>query len=320
MTLEPEMHAFIARTESFYAANAVELSVAEQREMYRRLCQEFTPDRPMGVLSHDAEIEGPGGPIPVRHYYADASKGAEKAGQDKGPPACVLYLHGGGFVVGDLDSHDFICAHFAAETGANVIAVDYRLAPEHKFPAAFEDALAAYRAVRGQPERWGIDAERIVVAGDSAGANLAAAVAHTLADSSEVNIAGQILLYPCLLPSGRGDFDSYVQNAAGPILSAKEMSWFWDMYLSKSEDGEDSRASPYLAKNFAAMPPSKIVVAEMDILRDEGLAYAERLREAGVPVDVTLFHGAPHGFYWLDGVLSQATELDAVIADWVKQV
>lgn len=232
----------------------------------------------------------------------------------------IVYFHGGGWTIGSVQAADRPCRRIAVSAEAVVVSVEYRLAPEHPFPLPYEDCLSATQLIATNASSIGGDVDRLVLMGDSAGANLAAAVAHTLADSSEINIAGQILLYPCLLPSGRGDFDSYVQNAAGPILSAKEMSWFWDMYLSKPEDGEDSRASPYLAKNFAAMPPSKIVVAEMDILRDEGLAYAERLREAGVPVDVTLFHGAPHGFYWLDGVLSQAIELDAVIADWVKQV
>ncbi|MBT5263417.1 MAG: alpha/beta hydrolase [Rhodospirillaceae bacterium] len=292
MTLEPEMHAFIARTESFYAANAVELSVAEQREMYRRLCQEFTPDRPMGVLSHDAEIEGPGGPIPVRHYYADASKGAEKAGQDKGPPACVLYLHGGGFVVGDLDSHDFICAHFAAETGANVIAVDYRLAPEHKFPAAFEDALAAYRAVRGQPERWGIDAERIVVAGDSAGANLTAAVVLASRDDTGPRAVGQILFYGRF---GWGfDLPSFQTEADAPLLTTSDVRYYRKVYCGPDAE-PDPRHSPLTATGLSRLPPALLLPVEHDPLRDESFAYGEALRADGVDAEVHLGVGLVHG-------------------------
>ena len=231
----------------------------------------------------------------------------------------IVYFHGGGWTLGSVNAADRACRRLSVSTQSVVVSVEYRLAPEHPFPLPYEDCFAATQWAAEYGETIGADTGRLFVMGDSAGANLAAAVAQTFANNKQLNIAGQVLIYPCLLPSGRGDFASYQQNAEGPILTAAEMAWFWDMYLTKEEDGDDSRASPYVAKDLSAMPPSKIVVAEFDILRDEGIAYADRLRESGVPVDVTLFHGAPHGFYWLDAALSQATELDGVLAEWFKR-
>jgi acetyl esterase len=241
----------------------------------------------------DLTISTPAGPIGARFYASEL--GASR-------PALV-YFHGGGFVFGNLETHDTICRALAKESGAVVIAVDYRLAPEHKFPAAVDDALAATLWVMRNVARLGLDAARIAVGGDSAGGTLAAVVSTRCRDAGGWMPAAQALLYP-VTDLSTLDTASYVEFAEGYGLTRSAMAWFRDHYLARAEEAQDAAASPLLTADLAGLPRSLVLTAEFDPLRDEGEAYAERLRQAGVEVEFQRFSGMIHGFIAMRGVLS----------------
>jgi acetyl esterase len=225
------------------------------------------------------------------------------------PAATVVYLHGGGWVLGDLDDFDSICVHLAVESGCELFSVDYRLAPEHPFPAAVEDAFAALRAAAelaaGRP---------LVVAGDSAGGNLAAVTALRARDAGAPRVALQALVYAIL------DHDleraSYLANGTSPgyVLTTDDMRWFWDHYLGDPAGRGDPLASPLRAGDLTGVAPALVVVAEYDPLRDEGIAYAERLRDAGVRVGLLELPGAVHGLLGMLGVADAAAKAASAIA------
>ncbi len=223
----------------------------------------------------------------------------------------VVYVHGGGFVIGDLEVADRPCRALAAASGATVVSVDYRLAPESPFPGPVHDCLAAVRWVRSA----GLG-ERLVLLGDSAGGALVAAVSTALREAGELLPDAQLLLYPTLAPPT--DTPSMVQRADGPFMTRRELEWFWGLYLGGAP-ATDPLAAPLLAADLAGLPPTTVLVAELDPLRDEGRAYAARLAEAGVPVELVEYPGAVHGFWWLDKRLAQADELTADLARWVRQ-
>lgn len=212
---------------------------------------------------------------------------------------CV-YFHGGGFVIGDLDSHDDVCRKLAVASGHAVVAVDYRLAPEHRFPAAVEDAIAATRWVRDNARSLGVDAARIAVAGDSAGGNLAAVVALY----GGVDLAFQLLIYP--VTDAHSTTQSYFDNANGYFLTADSMRWFFSHYTGGDASMvNDPRMSPLIARDeeLAATPPAAVITAEYDPLRDEGEQYATRLAALGVPTSLTRFHGQIHAFFSMSEML-----------------
>lgn len=242
--------------------------------------------------------------IPIRLYQPDA--GAQTR-------ALILYIHGGGWVTGSVDGSDKPCRMIAAETGATVASVEYRRAPETPFPGALEDCYAALQWLVGQAGSLGFDPQRVVILGDSAGANLAAAVALLTRDRGGAALARQILLYPCLLPALDNPFDSYRDNATGYSLTAGSMEWFWDQYLGSDSDGRNPLAAPLAATELSRLPPATIVTAEFDPLRDEGNEYARRLSVAGIEVEHVQFAGTIHGFLSFAGYLDQAAELVALI-------
>ncbi len=229
-------------------------------------------------------LAGAGTPLPARLYVpAEASR-------EPGP--LVLYFHGGGWVVGDLDTHDELCRTLALRTGARVLSVDYRLAPEHPFPAAIEDALSSFREAGARAGELGVDPARIALAGDSAGGHLAAVTAQ-LAASDPVPPAFQLLIYPvtdCLEVSA-----SRVDFAEGYLLTKENMDWYEENFIGDAERA-DPRISPLRAESLAGLAPALVVTAGFDPLRDEGEAYARRLAEAGVPVTLRRHPGYVHGF------------------------
>ncbi|MER9205483.1 alpha/beta hydrolase [Mesorhizobium sp. M0771] len=239
---------------------------------------------PVAALS-ERIIAGPGGPLRLRIYRGQGAPSA-------GAPA-LLYLHGGGWVIGNLDSHDEICRWFANEAGAVVVSVDYRLAPEHKFPAAIEDCRATLNFMQSAADELGIDAARIAVAGDSAGGNLAT-VLGLLTRGDKNPPAAQLLFYPNT-DAGQTT-DSYRRFAIGFGLTASTMAWFRDHYVRNAADIGDWRTSPLKAESLAGAPPTFIAIAGHDILADEGEAYARRLQQAGVPVVLEHWPGQIHGF------------------------
>ena len=245
-------------------------------------------------------IPGPSGELPIRVYTPTG-----------GPHPVVVYFHGGGWVIGDLESHDGVCRALANGVPATVVSVDYRLAPEHRFPAAADDCWAATRWVAEHGAALG-DVSRIAVGGDSAGGNLAAVVSLMARDRGGPRIAYQLLVYP--VTDASLDTPSYRENADGYLLTRSVMEWFWNHY-TKATDRESPYASPLRARDLKGLPPALVITAEFDPLRDEGEAYARRLEQAGVPVKVRRFDGMIHGFFGMGAVFPQAaTALQEAVA------
>ena len=257
-------------------------------------------------LVEDRVIHGdparPGSPpVPVRIYHPEGAV-------DGGP--AVVFLHGGGWVLCDLDTHDGLCRELAARTGAAVVGVDYRRAPEHPFPAALLDAYAVlcWAARRSA---------RVALAGDSAGGNLAAAAELMSLDRGGPRIAAQLLLYPVL--DHRLDRPSATAYATGFFHTTAHMRWYWRQYLGADGDGADPYASPGLAADLSGLPPAYLLLPECDPLHDEGRAYAARLADAGVPVELSVAAGMFHGFLGLRGILPEADEALAAAASWLRE-
>jgi len=251
-------------------------------------------------------IPGPDGEIPIRIYTPDAPA----------PRPALVYFHGGGWVVCDLDTHEVVCTAMARRAGAVVVAVDYRLAPEHKFPAAVTDSYAATAWVASNAEKLGIDPKRISVGGDSAGGNLAAVVSLKSRDEDGPAIAFQVMVYPVTDLSSY-DTPSYREFGENHYLTKSEMEWFRGHYLRSMEDARDPHASPLLALDLSELPPALIITAECDPLRDEGQAYAKRLEYDGVPVTYTCYAGMIHPFFSLSGAIPQAFDAIQQVANAV---
>jgi acetyl esterase len=253
-------------------------------------------------------IPGPGGALRARGYAPVAAVG---------PLPTLIYFHGGGFIAGSLESHDGLCRLFSAEGGFKVIAVDYRLAPEHRYPAAVDDAWAATQWIEQNAAELGVDAGRIAVGGDSAGGMLAALVTHLAREKGGLKIAYQLLLFPNT-QIGR-ETSSLKEFAVGYFLERRAIEYFNSLYLAPDTDPDSPKVSPLRAKDFANLPPAYVMLAGYDPLHDEGLAYAEKLKGAGVKVIVADYAEMVHGFIYLQTVLPQAHEAVTKAAKAVKQ-
>jgi len=259
----------------------------------------------------DRTVPGPAGDIPVR-VYLPVEDGETRPG--------IVYFHGGGFVICDLDSHDGACRRLANEVNAVVVSVDYRLAPEHRWPAAAEDAFAATQWAAAHAAELGIDADRLAVAGDSAGGNLTAVVAQMARDRGGPALAFQLMVYPVIdLSATRSEHASQTENARGYFLTLDQMEWYRDQYLGDA-DGEAPYASPIKAGSLAGLPAACVVTAEMDPLRDEGEAYGRALRAAGVPVELHRAPGMFHGFFNMDAVLDGSREAQQIAFGAIRGV
>jgi acetyl esterase len=217
-----------------------------------------------------------------------------------------VYVHGGGWVIGNLEAYDATCRALANAAGCIVVAMEYRLAPEHKFPAAPEDCYAAACWVADNATAMHGDPRRIAIGGDSAGGNLTAVVAQMARDRGRPALVYQLLVYP--VTNYSFDTVSYRENADGYLLTRDAMEWFWNYYLRSAADGSNPLASPLRTNNLRGLPPAMVLTAEFDPLRDEGEAYAVRLREAGVPVTLKHYAGMIHGFFSLGAVLDQGKQ------------
>ncbi len=305
MPLHPDAAAFLAQRESLGVRPVNELSVEAGREQAIRVRPLPGPDDVVGHV-HDRAIPGPNGDIHVRIYVAAGVT------EEQHPLPVIVYFHGGGWVVGDLDTDDMRCRQFARTANAVVVSVNYRHAPEHRFPAAVEDAYAAVRWVAENAAQMGEDPGRIAVAGVSAGGNLAAVVALMAKERGGPPIAFQALIVP--VTNYSFDTASYNECAEGYGLSRDAMVWYWDKYLATSEDGANPYASPLRAADLSDLPPAYVATAEYDPLRDEGDAYALRLREAGVPVVRARFEGMIHGFLGANAFIRIGREIGLALA------
>jgi acetyl esterase len=264
-----------------------QMGVQAARESYARavLTLDVAP-LPMHAV-HEHRLDLPGRSIGARQYVPFEHGWAH-------PQPALLFFHGGGFTIGSLETHDRLCRVLAAAGRCHVYAIDYRLAPEHRFPAAADDAFDALDWLLAQSGSLGVDTERIAVGGDSAGGTLAAATALHARDNG-VGLALQLLIYPGM--ASRQDSESHRRLAHGHLLDADVIQWFFDLYVRNETDRDDWRFAPLQAASVAGVAPAWIALAEYDPLVDEGLAYAQRLREAGVAVECTVFEGMIHAFF-----------------------
>jgi acetyl esterase len=297
MPVHPEAQQLLAALDAAGLPPFEHMTVPQAREAAKDFID--LQGEPEEIATEDRAIPGPAGDIPARVYTP--------AGD--GPKPVIVYFHGGGWVIGDIDICDNPVRRIANRTGAVVVSVDYRLAPEHTYPAAFDDSYAATAWVAEHAAELGGDHERIATCGDSAGGNLAAAVAIAARDRQGPRLAAQLLIYPVT------DFnfttESYEQNGEGYLLTKGTMQWFWAHYLGAQELGKDAFACPARTDNLVGLPPAFVATAEFDPLRDEGEAYAANLRTAGIDVTAKRYDGMLHGFAWTLG----ATPSGAVLID-----
>jgi acetyl esterase len=309
VTLDPDAAAVFKAFQEAGRPPYETVSPAEARELYLKGRVVSNPEPPELASVKPLAIPSPAGSIPARIYTP------VKLRQTNGLAPCLVFYHGGGWVIGDLDSHDVVCRKLADEGELIVISVDYRLAPEHKFSAAVDDASAAAKWIAANAGQFGIDPSRLMVGGDSAGGNLAAVVAISARDGNGPDIAGQVLIYPAT------DFamthPSHSEPDTSLLLTHSVIRWFSNHYLGDS-DINDWRASPARATTLAGLPPAYVLTAGADPLRDEGDEYARRLKEAGVPVTYRSFPGQFHGFFTMGKLLQQANVAAREIGVWLK--
>ena len=308
--IHPDVRALLAVSRAAGTRPFEAMSVGEARLAYAgRRSLQLPPDEVAAM--RDLTVPGPGGPIPLRLYRALGTDGSEEL-------PCLLFMHGGGWMLGDLDSHDGVCRRLANEAGCCVIAVDYRLAPEHPFPAAIEDSAAALRFVHAHAGELGVDPARIAVGGDSAGGNLAAALALMGRDGALPPSAGQVLLYPALDLAATEE--SYGPPTDGMTLTPATMRWFVDHYLPEPATRADPRVSPARAKSLAGTPPAVVLTCGHDPLGPEGRAYAARLEQEGVPVAALHLSDQTHGMLTMSRMIGAVSPTLAFVGAALREV
>ena len=306
MPLDPQAQKVVDALAALNLKPFRDSSPAEARESMRSRTAALGPFEEVPAVA-DHRVPVTGGEITVRVY--------KPAGM--GPHPVLVFYHGGGWVIGDLYTHDGICRSIVNAAGCAVASVDYRLAPEFKYPVPVEDSYAGLLWVVANATRLGLDSARIAVGGDSAGGNLAAVMALLARDRRGPRLLLQILVYPVT----NHDFGtaSYRENGTGFVLTTDDMRWFWRHYLSREEQGREMTASPIRAKSLADLPPALVITAGCDPLRDEGDAYAARLRDAGVAVTLTPYPGKFHGYLSMTRILDQSRVLLDEIAGALKK-
>jgi acetyl esterase len=298
MPVNPQVQALLSQLDAQGLPPFEEMSVPQARDVMNRF-RDLQGEPAEIAEVREVLAAGPAGRLPVRVYHPAPGT----------PLPLVVYFHGGGWVLGNVEVTDIPCRALARAAGAVVASVEYRLAPETTFPGPAEDAYAATGWLAEHAGDLGADATRLVVAGDSAGGNLAAVAALMVRDRGGPGIAHQLLLFPVTAPARGSEFASYTENAEGYILTRGAMEWFWEHYLDAPGDGTNPYAAPLHAPDLAGLPPATVVTAEFDPLRDEGLAYARRLSEAGVPVTSATYDGMIHDFLLMSGAIDRAREL-----------
>ena len=295
MAVDPQVRELLAGLDAAGGPRYIEMSAVDGREWFANLRRPL--ELPIGHVE-DRTIPGPAGKLPVRLYTP--------VGATAGALPALVFFHGGGWVIGDLESHDPVCRALANASGCKVIAVDYRLAPEHPWPAAPDDCFAAVTWVVEQAESIGVEGQHIAVGGDSAGGNLAAAVTLRARAAQAPHIAFQLLIYPALDASM--SLASIGENAEGYFLEKAGMDWFYGHYIPAGTDEKNPDISPMFCDDLAGLPSAYIVTAGYDPLRNEGRDYADRLKNAGVPVTYANYPGMVHGFFGFQATVDAARE------------
>ncbi|MGH8632000.1 MAG: alpha/beta hydrolase [Burkholderiales bacterium] len=309
MPLDPQAQHVIDLVRKANAPEFWQLTPEQAREQYRLRVDKLKVREPIH-RTEDRRVPGPGSHLPLRIYYPREPKPGEKL------PVLVWY-HGGGFVIGDLETHDSACRMLANQADCIVVAVDYRLAPEYKFPAAVDDSEAALRWVALHAAEFGGDANRIAVGGDSAGGNLAAVVAILARNAGHPKLALQLLIYPATAPEP--ETSSHRKFAEGYVLTRNTIVWFYKQYLRSPKDANDFRYAPLVADDLSNLPPALVLVAGYDPLRDEGVDYAKRLIESGNRVRLANYEGMIHGFYLMGGAVDAAKRAVAESAGMLRE-
>lgn len=306
MALDPQIEYLMGLVEKAGYPELCALSPAEARAQFDKTAPvlDIKPE-PIHRIE-DRSIPGRAGPIPIRIYTPAAATGGERL-------PVLVYYHGGGFVVGSLDCYDAMCRHLALRSAGIVVSVDYRLAPEHKFPAAVDDAYDALCWVGENAGDFGGDGARLALAGDSAGGNLAAVAALDARDNGGPALSAQILIYP--VAGGAPESPSHHAFAENYLLTRRNLLWFYDHYLNDAGDARHPRFAPCLAPDLSGLPPALIITAGYDPLRDEAVDYARKLIAAGNAVRLSNYAGMIHGFFSLSGVVDEGKRaIDEVVA------
>lgn len=308
MPLHPQVDGLLKNMAAAGGKAFHEMPVAECRATFAGLLASLPPSTAKIAGVADRKIPGPGGEIGLRIYTPEGA----------GPFPVLSYFHGGGWVIGSLDTHDGICRELCGGAGVVVVAVDYRLSPEHKFPAAPDDCVAAVKWVAANAASIKGDAARLAVGGDSAGGNMAAVVTQRLRDEDGPKLAAQLLVYPVARVDGVAT-KSMLANAEGYLLQKKDMDWFLGNYLASPADGRTAGASPILAKSLAGLPPALVQTCEFDPLCDEGEDYGRALQAAGVKTTISRYDGSIHGAFNFFGILEPGRKMVDEASRWLKE-
>jgi len=309
--IHPQVQAVLTKAAELNLPLVQDLSTEDARAFVEQMTRTRRETYPAPKV-HEVEnaTTGPGfGHVPVRIYRAKSSR----------PTPAIVFYHGGGHVICSLDSHDTICRFLARTCGCTLVSVDYRMGPEHPFPAAVEDCFEATRWVVSQSDILGIDQDRIAVCGDSAGGNLAAVVALMASKSDSVFVSAQVLIYPVI--DYRGGTQSYSRYGKGyGVLEAETIAWFMERYLPNPAQRDDWRACPRNAPSHEGLPPCLLLTAECDVLYDEGVEYGEQMAAAGVPVEHVNFKGMTHGFFGYLGLVDDAATAHETVARYLHHI
>jgi acetyl esterase len=305
MPLDPQVKSVLDQMASL--PRLEELSVANAREQVERRVAMNLATLPIASVLNRT-IQGPGGDLGLRVYTPNGS----------GPFPLMVFFHGSGFVLCSLDTHDGMCRNLCNVAGCVVVSVDYRLAPEHKFPAGPEDCYSATKWAAEHAHELNADPQRVVIAGDSAGGTMVAVTALMIRDSGGPALRGQLMIYPVTDHFNSGH-PSYTENAEGYGLTSAGMRWFWGHYLNSESEADNPLVSPLRISDLRNLPAALIITAEYDVLRDEGERYGERLVQAGVPTSVSRYEGMNHGFFSMYGIVDKAKRALEESANWLKE-
>ena len=308
MPLHPQVEALLNQMAAAGGKPTNAMTPEECRAVFDGLFASLPPSQARIAGAADRNVPGPAGPIKVRVYTPEG----------EGPFPVLVFFHGGGFVLGDLETHDSVCRELSGGAGVIVVATDYRLSPEHRFPAAADDCIAVTRWVVKNAVQFNGDAKRVAVGGDSAGGNLAAVVSQQLRDQDGTKLAAQLLIYPVTRFDGV-ETKSIVDNATGYLLQRDDMDWFRGHYLGPNVDGKDVRISPILATNLTGLPPALVQTCEFDPLRDEGEDYGKALKAAGVPTVISRHDGSIHAAFSFFTVLEPGRRMVDEAIRWLKE-